>query len=65
MNRAVHTVAHAIESANRRLRPDHDARVESGDRRAEELELAGHVDARSAGRVKLEFYSNSAVPYSV
>lgn len=49
MHRAVHTVAHAIERANRRLCPYHDARVEYGDRRAKELELAGHLDAQLAG----------------
>lgn len=59
MHRTVDTVAHAIESADRRLRANHGARVEDGDRGAEELELAGHVDAdRGAGEA--EFYSNSA-----
>lgn len=35
MDRAVDTIAHAKEGANRRLCSDHDARVKNGDRRAE------------------------------
>ena len=63
VHRAIHAVAHAIECANRRLRPYDDARVENGDRWAEKLELAGH--SGWVGGVKRVFYSSNSIPYSV
>lgn len=49
MHCAVDPIAHAIERADRRLRSHYDTRVENGDRRAEELELAGQCSMRIGG----------------